>query len=110
MNSKLLIVISSGDSEKVQAGLMFADNAGREGWMDDVRVVFFGPSERLLLEDENVRRAAREIARARKTQACRIFAELDDSITQLEGLGLEVVYVGEVISGLIKAGYVPMVF
>ena len=50
MNSKYLIIISSGLNEKGKmiAGLNFAKNVHRKKLAEDVKVVFFGPSEEAL--------------------------------------------------------------
>ena len=49
MGSKLLVMIATGDREKALAGLMYACNILKNRWLDDVKVVFFGPSENWLL-------------------------------------------------------------
>jgi hypothetical protein len=42
--------------------------------------------------------------------ACRFLAERDGQAAPLQKLGLDVQYVGPLISECIKAGYVPMVW
>ena len=42
--------------------------------------------------------------------ACRFLAERDGHDTGLNDLGLDVQYVGSLISGYIKDGYTPMVW
>ena len=54
MRSKLLVIIATGENKKALTGLMYASRTLAEGWMDKVRVIFFGPSERLLVEDERI--------------------------------------------------------
>jgi len=43
MSSKLLVIIATGENEKALTGLMYASRTLAEGWMDEVKVVFFGP-------------------------------------------------------------------
>ncbi|RLI09982.1 hypothetical protein DRO42_02760 [Candidatus Bathyarchaeota archaeon] len=107
--SKLLVIIATGDREKALTGLMYAGNAVKRGWMDDVKVVFFGPSERLAVEDEQVAARAKELA-AGGSFACKAISDREAISEELEGLGLKVEYVGSIISTLIKEGYAPMVW
>jgi hypothetical protein len=110
MGSKLLVVISTGENEKALTGLMYAQRSMTEGWMDDVKVVFFGPAEQLLVRDESIARIAQKMCEAERPIACRFTSDRDDISEKIENLGLKVDYVGTIISDLIKDGYVPMVF
>jgi hypothetical protein len=56
--AKLLVVIATGDKEKALTGLMYAKNAMKRGWMEDVKVVYFGPSEQLMVTDPDVASSA----------------------------------------------------
>ncbi|UCD45681.1 MAG: hypothetical protein JSV27_04135, partial [Candidatus Bathyarchaeota archaeon] len=62
MSTKTLVVVATGDREKALTALMYAGNALKRQWLEDVKIVFFGPSERLLATDEEV--AAKVRARA----------------------------------------------
>ena len=110
MSSKLLVIIATGEKEKALTGLMYASRTLSEGWMDKVKVIFFGPSERLLVEDEYIAKSAKEICAVEKSIACKFISDRDGISEKIEDLGLEVDYVGTIISDLIKDGYVPMVF
>jgi hypothetical protein len=78
--------------------------------MDKVKVIFFGPSERLLVEDEHIAKSAKEICAVEKSIACKFISDRDGISEKIEDLGLEVDYVGTIISDLLKDGYIPMVF
>ena len=52
MTSKILVIIATSDREKVLTALMYARNTISQNWLDDVKVMFFGPSENLLVEDQ----------------------------------------------------------
>ena len=41
MSSKLLVVIATSDKEKALTGMMYAHKTLEEGWMDQVKVIFF---------------------------------------------------------------------
>ena len=110
MGAKLLVIISTAESEKALTGLMYATRSKSEGWMEDVKVIFFGPSERLLVQDERIAEVAREICAAEKVIACKFISDRDGISEKIADLGIEVDYVGAIISDLVKDGYVPMVF
>jgi len=110
MSAKLLVIISTGESQKAWTGLIYAHNARKEGWMEDVKVVFFGPAEHLLVEDEEIAKMAKALAKTEKPFACKFLSDRDKISEKIEALGVEVAYAGTVISGFIKDGYVPMVF
>ena len=110
MSSKLLVLISTGEKEKAKTGLMYAHRTMGEGWMDEVKVLFFGPSERLLLEDEDVRKMAQQIAIEEKPVACKTISGRERISAELEKHGMKVDYVDRMISNPIKEGFTPLVF
>lgn len=77
MSFKVVVIISTGESEKALTGLMYARNAMQRGWMNDVKVIFFGPSERLLIEDERVAEMAKEICSTETSLACKFISDRD---------------------------------
>ena len=110
MSSKLLMIIATGENEKALTGLMYASKALSEGWMDEVKVIFFGPSERLLVEDEMIAKTAKEFGTVEKPIFCKITSYREGISEKIEDLGFHVDYVGTIISDFLKDGYVPMVF
>ena len=110
MGSKLLVIIATGDKEKALAGLMYARNVIKYGWLKNAKVVFFGPSEQLIVNDEEFANKAREIAALTDCFACKAISD-DQGVSQsLEEVGVKVEYVGNIISNLIKEGHLPMVW
>lgn len=110
MDPKLLTVIATGNKEKALAGLMFTRNAIKYRWLDDVKVVFFGPSEELVVHDERVAHMTEEIAAVTDCFACKYISDEQGVSEDLADVGIRVEYVGTVIADLIKEGYVPMVW
>jgi len=108
--SKLLVIVSTAEKNKALTGLVYATNAIKQGWLTDVKVGFFGPSEALLAEDKDVQQAVAQLVDHQIPFACKFIADRAGVAEQLTSLGLDVHYVGETISGYIKDGYVPMVF
>lgn len=111
MSNKLLVIISSAEPEKARTGAMYAVNALKHGWMDEVELYLFGPSQQLLLRDEPLQKFIQEFRSLEgKPVACKFLADRDDTHDRTMVLGLDVQYVGKPISDLIQAGYVPMVW
>jgi len=110
MSSKLLVVIATADAEKAMTGMRHAPRNLSEGWMDAVKVIFFGPSERLLAENEQIAKTAKEIGAVEEPIACKFISDRDGISEKIEDLGVKVDYVGTIIASFLKDGYVPMVF
>ncbi|MBU1049933.1 DsrE family protein [Candidatus Bipolaricaulota bacterium] len=110
MSDKLAVILASGDIRVLEMGLMYARNACKHGWMSDVKVFLFGPSETQVATDPGLREAVSILINEGMVPvACKYCSDkysVSDALRQL-GCGIE--YVGTPISDAIKAGYVPMV-
>ncbi|MFP4186158.1 MAG: hypothetical protein ACLFSM_08105 [Thermoplasmata archaeon] len=109
-NSKLLIVLSTGEREKALTGMMYAKNAIEQKWIEEIQVIFFGPIENLMVKDEEIREYAEAIADQTECIACKYLSDRDNISEDIEELGMDVDYVGSIISDYIREGYVPMVW
>ena len=110
MGSKLLVIIATGDKEKALAGLMYTRNAIRLNWLEMVKVVFFGPSEQLMVHDEEVAETVKDIAAHSAPLACKAISDREGISAEIEDLDVKVEYLGSIISNLIKDSYTPMVW
>lgn len=91
-------------------GLMYAKNAVENDWLDDIKVIFFGPSEALMVEDEEINKYAADIAKKVESLACKYISDKEKISEDIEEFGVDVEYVGSIISDLIEKGYTPMVW
>jgi hypothetical protein len=89
---------------------MYAVNAQKNKWVDDLKVFFFGPFENLMCEDEEVAQAASRLLEYETPIACKFLSDRDGISGNLEKMGVNVDNVGSLISGYIEEGYIPMVF
>jgi len=110
MSDNLLVIISTGDREKALTALMYAKNTIKYGWLSDVKVIFFGPTENLLVSDSDVRESAKELANLGQPLACKILSDRDGISDRIEKMGIEVDYVGSIIADFLRDGYTPMVW
>ncbi|HPF70881.1 MAG TPA: hypothetical protein PLQ13_09440 [Candidatus Krumholzibacteria bacterium] len=111
MQDRIIVILATGEAAKARTGAMYALNALKHGWMEDVKLVLFGPAENLYLQDEDLQDLVRQFsALADQPLACRFLSDRDGISDQLGALGLNVRYVGAPISDAIRSGYVPMVW
>jgi hypothetical protein len=116
MTQNVLVIISSGEEavDKALTGMMYALNVKKSKWLDDVNVIFFGPSERMIAKaDSNSQVGAylKQLMEQGITPvACRAIAERENLGNNLSALGLNVEYVGHIISSYIKKDYQVLTF
>jgi hypothetical protein len=110
MGTRLLIVIATGHREKALAGLMYARNVLKYQWLEEAKVVLFGPSEKLAALDDEVRQSIKEISARSDCYACKAISDKDGVSEKLEEAGIKVEYVGATLSNAIRQGYTPMVW
>lgn len=108
---KVVVIVSSSDVNKAMTGLMWAINARKYKWVDDVRLIFFGPiEERIAKGDESILSALMEFqSLGGSPLACKRVAEVGGYLESLENR-VRVEYVGKLISDLLQEGYTPLVF
>ena len=111
MEGRLVVVISTSDVKKARTGAMYAVNALKHGWMEEVKIFFFGPAQDLLLEDAELQKYMKEYEIMEGPAiACKYISDRDRKSEQICALGLKVEYVGKMISDYINEGYAPMVW
>ncbi len=112
MATKVFIVVSSRDKEVVKwPALTYPLNATKNKWMDEVRVILFGPAEELAAHHPEVQEKLKELQEAGiEVMACKACADEWNITGVLEEAGIKVVYVGSVISQLIKDGWASLTF
>jgi len=112
MATKVFVVVGSGDKEVIMwPGLKYPLKATTEKWMDEVKVIIFGPAEKLAAYDLEVQQRLRELQEAGiHIMACKACADEYNITDILEEAGIEVIYVGSVISQLLKDGWASLSF
>jgi hypothetical protein len=110
-STKVLVILSSAEKEKAIAGLMYAKSAHENRWVDDIRVVLFGPIERILANDEELKELSSTVFKiTAHPVACTTFADEPATADALKALGCEVDQVGGIISEYLRNGFIPLVF
>jgi hypothetical protein len=106
MGESLVVVWTSGDREAAEHMVfMYTRNAALQGWFENVILVIWGPSARLITEDAELQSLLREILSSGvRIEACLRCAERYGVVKDLEELGVEVKLMGSVLSGYLKEG------
>ncbi len=102
----LTVLWTSGDPEVAhKVAFMYVHNAKRAGWFADVSLIIWGPSARLLAADESLQADVRAMLEdGVRVQACAVCARLYGVVDALQGLGIRVEPMGEVLTGALKSG------
>lgn len=105
-NEKLVVLWTSGDREvALKMVFMYTLNAKKRGWWDDITLVVWGPSAKLLTEDEELQGYMEKIMDAGVTvRACKGCSDQYGITEKLEALGITVVYIGKELTDYMKEG------
>jgi hypothetical protein len=103
--NELLVVWTSGDADvAVRMVFMYTANAKKHGWWEDVTMLVWGPSQKLLTESEVLQeKLAETLDVGVRVVACKACADSYPVTEQLEDLGVEVFYTGEFLTDWIKS-------
>lgn len=101
---ELAIVWTSGDPEVAhRMVLMYGHGAQKAQWFDQVRIIVWGPSARLLAADKDLQAKIKQMkADGVIVQACVVCANSYGVADQLRALDLEVKGMGQPLSEFIK--------
>jgi hypothetical protein len=102
----LLILWTSADREvALNMALMYGLNSRLKDWWPEVTLLIWGPSQKLVLADEEVRARVAEMSSAGvRLLACRACAENLGVVDRLKELGVKVFYAGQFLTDWIKSG------
>jgi hypothetical protein len=101
----LLCVWTSGDRDvALRMVFMYVSNASKKGWWEDVTLLVWGPSQRLLTEDAELQEGLAEMRELGiRVVACRACADSYSVTEPLEELGVEVFYTGQFLTDWIRS-------
>jgi hypothetical protein len=110
--SRLAVLWTSGDREvALKVAFMYTHNAKLRGWFDEVTLIVWGPSSRLLAEDEELQESVRQMAEAGvEIVACRACADSYGVSETLERMGIDVKYMGVPLTEMLKGDWEVITF
>lgn len=105
-SNHLYILWTSKDVETFdEMVFMYAFNGKKHEWWDEITVVIWGASARLVDEDEVVQLKIKELFEGGvKVEACKACADDLGVSVKLESLGVEVKYWGQPLTKVLKSG------
>ena len=105
-DNQLLIVWTSGDPELAHKMVfMYAHNAQKNGWWDQVTMLVWGPSEKLSSEDAKIQESLQKMQEdGVELLACKACADQYGVCSKLEDIGITVKYTGTFLTDYIKSG------
>lgn len=111
-SNKLAILWTSSDPEVAEKMVfMYALNAKRQAWFDEVVLIIWGPSAKLASENEMIRDYIRRMQEAGvKTEACLYCAKMYGVEENLTELGVDVKGMGIPLSEYLKTGWKTLSF
>ncbi len=110
--SNLAVVWNSGDPEVAhRVCLMYTHAAKTAQWFDEVRLVVWGPSARLLASDKDLQSKVNSMmGDGVIVQACIVCADSYGVTDALRALGVEVKSMGKPLTDMLKDGYEVLTF
>lgn len=110
--SKLLVVWTSGDRDvALNMVFMYTYNAKKNSWWENIRFLIWGPSSKLLSEDKELQQELQKMKEVGiEILACKACADRYGVSEALQGLGIEVKYMGVGLTEMLKGGWTPLTF
>ncbi|MEW6236546.1 MAG: DsrE family protein [Candidatus Omnitrophota bacterium] len=111
-DSRLAVVWTSGDPDVAhRVCLMYSHAALQNKWFDEVRLIVWGPSARLLAGDKDLQAKIKKMMEDGViVQACIVCADSYGVTETLRGLGIEVKAMGQPLTSFLKENYKILTF
>lgn len=106
-SNKLAVLWTSGDPEVAEKmGFMYTYNAKKQGWFDDVVLIIWGPSAKLLSENKMLQDYVKKMMEAGVVvEACTVCAQMYEVQDDLAEMGIDVKGMGIPLSNYLKEGW-----
>jgi len=110
--SRLAVLWTSGDREvALKVAFMYTLNAKSRGWFDEVTLIIWGPSSRLLAQDEELQEYVQRMGEEGVTLvACKACADSYGVSEEMEALGIEVKYMGVPLTEMLQGDWKVLTF
>jgi hypothetical protein len=110
--TRLAVIWSSADPDVAKrVCFMYTGAAKRQKWFDEVTLIVWGPSARLLAGDKDLQADVKAMAAdGVVVVACLACADSYGVTAQLRSLGLDVKYMGKPLTDMLKTGWKVLTF
>jgi hypothetical protein len=111
-SNRLAVIWTSGDPEVAhRVCFMYTDNAKKQKWFDEVTLIVWGPSARLLAGDKDLQAKIKGMLDdGVKIQACQACSDSYGVTEQLRKMGIDVKYMGKLLTDYIQQGWHILTF
>ena len=111
-SSKLAVLWTNGDPEVAEkVCFMYTLNAKKQAWFDEVVLIVWGPSAKLLSENSTLQESVRKMEEAGiKVEACLACANMYNIADKLKGMNIDVKYMGVPLTNYLKTGWKVLTF
>ena len=111
-SNKLAVVWTSGDPDVAEkVCFMYTNNAKKQGWFDEVVLIVWGPSAKLLTENKMLQEYIKRMQESGvKIEACYYCAEMYGVVDNLKNIGIDVKGMGVPLSNYLKDGWHTLTF
>lgn len=105
-NDTLCLIWTNADPDAARNMVfMYGGNSLRNGWWEHVRIMVWGPSAKLLAQDQSLQADVAALMRdGVEVCACKSCADNFGVSDKLRELGIDVRYTGKELTGLLKDG------
>ena len=113
VNSDKLIILWTSDNPEVARSMvfMYAGNAKRFKWFNEVTLIIWGPSAKLTAENEEIQKAIAQMKEAGvKIESCIACAQMYGVDEKLRQLGYDVKAMGMPLTDYLKQNYKILTF
>lgn len=84
---------------------LYAHNAKLQGWMDNVTILIWGASQKLISQDEELQEKIRQMVKdGVEVVACKKCAQNLGVVDEMEACDLNLYFTGELLSSWVKEG------
>jgi hypothetical protein len=110
--SRLAVIWSSADPDVAKrVCFMYTHAAKKQKWFDEVTLIVWGPSAKLLANDKELQAEVKSMAAdGVKVVACQACADSYGIGDALRALGVEVKYMGRPLTDMLKQGWKVLTF
>ncbi|WP_299578073.1 DsrE family protein [uncultured Sunxiuqinia sp.] len=111
-SNKLAVLWTSGDPEVAEkVCFMYTNNAKKQGWFDEVVLIVWGPSAKLLTENKMLQDYIKTMQQSGvKIEACYYCADMYGVVDKLKAMDIDVKGMGIPLSNYLKEGWHTLTF
>ncbi len=111
-SNRLVVLWSSGDKAvAMKMVFMYVTNGKKRGWWDEIALIVWGPSSKLLAEDQELQEEAKKMMEEGvKLFACKACSDSYGVSEKLSELGIEVKYMGVPYTEMLQGGWISVTF